>query len=202
MPSADQTGGLGGTQPPPPNAPGAITGAAVQAGVTHNVVIANVVLVFAPSGPVGVFVYAAGTTPGPGNYPIAAMTNQTTDPYGNAIHTGVGSYGGVNLAAVLTNASLLLQAAAGQIAGGYSGGLFSGPAGEIFASSGGTTSSDSLAQLTLKSANANSGTSAQIQTAAEVQLNVGASATIPISSSGITTVAQVVSALVSVGIMH
>jgi hypothetical protein len=50
---------------------------------------ARVVVVFGPAGSVsGVFVYSPGTTPGPGNPPIAAMSASATDPFGNDITPG------------------------------------------------------------------------------------------------------------------
>jgi hypothetical protein len=87
--------GLGGQQDAPQNAPGALAPAVgVQPGVSRSVVIANAVIVFGPSGAVvGVFVYAAGTTPGLGNPPIFWATNQTADPYGNAVTPTAGVAG-------------------------------------------------------------------------------------------------------------
>lgn len=50
---------------------------------------ARTVVVFGPAGTVsGVFVYAPGTIPGPGNPPIAAMSASATDPFGNDITPG------------------------------------------------------------------------------------------------------------------
>lgn len=55
---------------------------------------ARIVLVFGPSGSlVGVFVYAAGTTPAAGNPPIAWMSNQSTDPFGNSLPSTTGVAG-------------------------------------------------------------------------------------------------------------
>jgi hypothetical protein len=63
----------------------------VQPGVQPGVVIANVVIVSGPAGQVtGIFVYAAGTVPGPGNPPIAWITNASTDPFGNAVSPQLG----------------------------------------------------------------------------------------------------------------
>lgn len=71
----------------PVNAPrGQGTPVGVQPGVTNGVEFARQVIVFGPAGtPVGVFVYAPGTTPGPGNVPVASMTAGTKDPYGNTV---------------------------------------------------------------------------------------------------------------------
>jgi len=86
--------GLGGQQAPPQNAsPAGQLVPGVQPGVSNFIVLAHTVIVFGPTGAmVGVFVYAAGTTPGAGNQPIASITNQTTDPYGNTVETGVAAY--------------------------------------------------------------------------------------------------------------
>ena len=86
------TGGLARPRPDQVNA-GQPSGAVVAPG-SSNVVRARLVIVFGPSGtPEGVFVYTPGTTPGPGNPPIAALTNQNTDPFGNAIHPEIFSQG-------------------------------------------------------------------------------------------------------------
>jgi hypothetical protein len=71
----------------PLNAPPGITPTpGVQPGVNQGVVIATRVIVVGPAGTVtGVFVYAPGTTPGPGNFPTAWMTTATTDPFGNVL---------------------------------------------------------------------------------------------------------------------
>jgi hypothetical protein len=71
----------------PLNAPPGITPApGVQPGVNQGVVVATRVIVVGPAGTVtGVFVYAPGTTPGPGNFPTAWMTTATTDPFGNVL---------------------------------------------------------------------------------------------------------------------
>ena len=59
-----------------------------------NIFRGRLVLVYGPSGAVtGVFVYAAGTTPGPGNAPIFWATSSATDPYGNAIPSTAGVSG-------------------------------------------------------------------------------------------------------------
>jgi hypothetical protein len=72
----------------------------VQPGVSGQVVLAQYVIVFGNtagggSGP-GIYVYAAGSTPGPGNPPILSMSNATEDPYGNTIAPGIwaGPFGG------------------------------------------------------------------------------------------------------------
>jgi len=74
----------------PLNAPPAQPlGIGVQPGVTNGTFLGRLVLVFGPSGTVsGVFVYKPGTTPGPGNTPIAALTASPTDPFGNTIRPG------------------------------------------------------------------------------------------------------------------
>jgi len=62
-----------------------------------NIFRGRLVIVFGPAGTVsGIFVYQQGTTPGPGNTPIVAITNSATDPFGNAVQgtiqvTGIGT---------------------------------------------------------------------------------------------------------------
>jgi hypothetical protein len=91
----------------PVNAPdGQATPVGVQAGVTNGVQFARQVIVFGPAGTVvGIFVYAAGTTPGPGNLPLVSITQSATDPYGNTVQPGVTSYA-ANSFAELTGAVL------------------------------------------------------------------------------------------------
>lgn len=71
----------------PVNAPrGTPVPVGVQPGVSNGVEFARQVIVFGPAGtPVGVFVYAPGTTPGAGNSPVASLTGGTRDPYGNTV---------------------------------------------------------------------------------------------------------------------
>lgn len=87
--------GLGGIPPAPPGyvPPGLPDTAAGSV----NIFRGRLVIVFGPAGTVsGIFVYQQGTTPGPGNTPIVAITNSTTDPYGNTVQptiqiTGTGT---------------------------------------------------------------------------------------------------------------
>lgn len=74
---------------PPLNAPaaGAIA-TGVQPGTTPGIVLAQFVIVFGTAG--GVFVYNG--TPGPGNQPIASVTNAPTDPYGDPTQSGFTVY--------------------------------------------------------------------------------------------------------------
>lgn len=76
---------------PPLNAPPAgapVPG--VQPGTTSPVVIANIVIIFGPTGSAtGLFVYQPGTKPAAGNPPIAWITANAVDPYGNTVQPGV-----------------------------------------------------------------------------------------------------------------
>lgn len=61
------------------------SGAAMAPGSQTPVVRARQVIIFGPSGPVvGLFVYAVGTTPGPGNPPVDSITRSGSDPFGNS----------------------------------------------------------------------------------------------------------------------
>jgi hypothetical protein len=77
--------GLGGLPPRPQNAPNAadlVPG--IQAGAQNAIVLANVVIVFGPTGTIsGLFIYNVGTTPAKGNQPLVSATNASTDPFGN-----------------------------------------------------------------------------------------------------------------------
>jgi hypothetical protein len=71
---------------------GQATPIGVQAGVSNSIDFARAVVIFGPTGSVlGVYVYAPGTTPAPGNPPIMSMGNSSVDLYGNAIHPGISS---------------------------------------------------------------------------------------------------------------
>ncbi len=111
--------GMGGLIPPPINAPaGQPTPVGVQPGVSGGIVRARQVIVSGPSGSVvGVFVYAVGTTPGLGNGPIASMTNQPDDPFGNPTEPGVASY-------VTSGDRIALQLGLGSFAGTPAPGIF------------------------------------------------------------------------------
>lgn len=64
----------------------------VQPGTSNGIDFARVVIVFGPAGtPVGVFVYATGTTPQLGNFPVAWLSASLVDPYGNVLPTQSGA---------------------------------------------------------------------------------------------------------------
>jgi len=131
---------MGGTPPRPPGyvPPGLPD---VSAG-SVNIFRGRLVIVFGPAGTVsGIFVYQSGTTPGPGNTPIVAITNSTTDPYGNTVQptiqiTGTGTLnvgsspnpqvqlaagGGVGVVNFLLNNAAFVD---GQLVNGIVGGTF------------------------------------------------------------------------------
>jgi hypothetical protein len=111
--------GLGGMNPAPQDAPppGGL-GLGVQPGVNNGIVIANVVIVFGPDA--GVFIYATGTTPGPGNPPVLWMTDNTTDPYGNTLIPGIGSStGGTFPRQMIMNEANLEATPGGLLAGSF-----------------------------------------------------------------------------------
>jgi|HubBroStandDraft_1064217.scaffolds.fasta_scaffold10549_5 hypothetical protein len=77
----------------PVNAPPAgVAAYGVQPGASTPVVRASQVFIFGPAGTItGLFVYAPGTVPGPGNPPIASIGNNSVDPYGNVTEPGIAS---------------------------------------------------------------------------------------------------------------
>jgi len=82
--------GLGKTVPPRPGAsasasPGTVS---VAPGNSAGIFRARLVIVSGANG--GVFVYSGA--PGPGNGPVASLSNSTTDPFGNATIAGSASY--------------------------------------------------------------------------------------------------------------
>lgn len=91
-------------QPPPLNAPGAVSPQiGIQAGVSTGVIVAQVIII--SGGTVhGVYVYNG--TPGPGNGPIAWMSSGSVDPYGNPITPGLGATAGAIEGSVLTAGSV------------------------------------------------------------------------------------------------
>jgi len=109
----------GGLPAPRPDQGFAPTGAPMAPGSQTGVIRAREVIVSGPNGAVvGVFVYAAGATPGAGTGPIASLTNQADDPFGNATEPGVAAYinvGGTEFA---------VQLGAGNFAGSTVPGLF------------------------------------------------------------------------------
>jgi hypothetical protein len=85
--------GQGGLNPPPLNAPPAgLPTSGVQPGVSNNIVLARLVIV-SGLGIDGVYVYAAGTKPGPGNPPISWESSSLVDPFGNPLPSATGVAG-------------------------------------------------------------------------------------------------------------
>lgn len=193
--------GAGGQQERPFNAPaGQATPVGVQPGTSAGITFARAVVVFGPSGAInGIFVYQPGTRPGAGNGPVLSGTQASKDLYGNPTQQGWASYNSpgsttwAKLAAgqVQLNTGSMVSPAAVQM----------GVAGEVELSSGAVAGGDNQAGVFVASSQA-SGVSARLvqMVADQVQLRSGVSANIPVSSAGITTVAQVVAALVSCGV--
>ena len=193
--------GLGGTPPPPMNAPrGQATPPGVQPGVSAGIDFARVVVVFGPTGAVnGVFIYQAGTTPKTGNGPLLSGTLAADDLYKNPVQQGWVSYAAPdsNTYAALLNAHLALN-----IAGMSSPGLvLMDFAGQIAMLSGDTAAGDSPAAVTATSKNANGGARLVSLVADQVQLNAAASANIPLAHlsqfpiSGAATLATTIAAV-------
>jgi hypothetical protein len=64
----------------------------VQPGTSNGITLARLVIISGPAGsPVGEFVYAAGTTPGLGNSPIAWQSSSLVDPFGNVLKSNAGA---------------------------------------------------------------------------------------------------------------
>jgi hypothetical protein len=170
MPSADQSGGLGGTQPLPPNAPQAIVSAAVQAGLSAQIVTSRVIIV----GSGGELLVYSPAPAALGNLILSVAAVATTDSKGNAVLAGNVSYltGGQGVALANNGADLTWYTSTGP-AGPWS------VLGELVPSA--------IGPSLVMSGFANFG------------LPTG---TCPQSSAGITTVAQLVSALTAAGVLN
>ena len=122
-------------------------GNAVGEGFNNSgIVIANKVIVFGPGQ--GVFVYSG--TPALGNPPTEAMTNNTVDPYGNAVNPGVSSRSG-SIFSQLINGVINFMVT-GQFSPGSIGTF--GISGECGITSGLATNTDSAANIVVDSAQA------------------------------------------------
>jgi hypothetical protein len=156
----------------PLNAPPGITPApGVQPGTTTGVIFARYVIVFGPTGSVtGVFVYAAGTTPGPGNPPVISIGENTKDPYGNTVVPGIiqygsgGSYSGLVVQGGTSILQMVTQATASNVPPEvYAAALNAGTATEyqvLTILSGEETATGGNAFINLFSQNANATTQA------------------------------------------
>jgi hypothetical protein len=105
--------GVGGSAPMPPGY--VPPGLPDTAAGSSNVFRGRLVIVFGPAGTVsGIFVYQQGTTPGPGNPPIVAITNSTVDPFGNTVQPTVQITGtGTLQVGTAPNAQVQLRTAGG-----------------------------------------------------------------------------------------
>jgi hypothetical protein len=156
----------------PLNAPPGITPApGVQPGTTTGIIFARYVIVFGPTDSVtGVFVYAAGTTPGPGNPPVISIGENTEDPYGNTVVPGIiqygsgGSYSGLVVQGGTSILQMVTQATASNIPPEvYAAALNAGTATEyqvLTILSGEETATGGNAFINLFSQNANATTQA------------------------------------------
>lgn len=140
-----------------------------------------------------------GTPPPPpsGSLLISAAGQAGTDDNGNTIVAGLASYGPGGLYSQLISGSVNISVGANSPSQFATAG-----AGAAFLSSGQAVVGDSAAQILLVSQDSavSSGSAEVAILAPIVQLNTGASTTIPVSSAGITTVAQVVAALITAGV--
>lgn len=174
-----------GLPPPRPDQGFAPSGSPMAPG-SQATVRARLVLIYGPSGAItGLFMYAAGTTPGPGNQPTVAVTEQSTDPYGNPIPApGVSVFASANVWANLNNGVLSFNAAAGQAT---QSGIASSAAGVLALESGEVSAGDQQAEIGLLSADANGGNSLVELLSAQTLLNQGASNTTPGPSPSIAS---------------
>lgn len=177
--------GSGGLIQPPVNAPaGQATPVGVQPGTQQAVVRARQVIISGPQGAItGLFVYAIGTTPAAGNQPIAAVTNQPDDPFGNPIPApGFLAFGATAAQwANLDNAVLSFNAVAGQAS---QAGIASNAAGQLVLESGEVSAGDTQAEIGLLSADANGGTALiELLAAAIVQGNLNVTGTLTVNGS-------------------
>lgn len=109
----------------PLNAPPAGNAApGVQPGATSGVFVGRLVIIFGPASgaPLGVFVYAQGTTPGPGNPPVISVTLASSDPYGNPVDPGVTAADALGHAVSLIGGLIQFSSGA-EIGSNSSGGL-------------------------------------------------------------------------------
>jgi hypothetical protein len=150
----------GGLPDPRPDQGFAPTGSPMAPG-SSAVVRARQVIVFGPSGSiVGLFMYAAGTTPGPGNPPVVSITRASTDPFGNAVDPDVVAYGAAGSFVELTQGQIVFQGTSGQsgpatITAGNTAGFLDLQSGEV-------TGSDTPAEITLLSRQASGAGQEQI----------------------------------------
>lgn len=143
-------GGLPPQRPDQGYTPG---GAPMAPGSQTPVVRARQVIVFGPSGQVvGIFVYATGTTPGPGNPPVDSITRSSTDPFGNGVQPDFVSYGSGGAYAQLSDGQLLFVASTGQNEPAHV--ITENTAGFLDLFSGEASSGDTGSEFTLQSAQA------------------------------------------------
>lgn len=148
-----------GLPPPRPDQGFAPAGTPMAPG-SPNVVRARQVIVFGPSGAiVGIFVYAAGTTPGPGNPPVDSITRSSTDPWGNPVEPDFVAYGSGGAYSQLTDGVLNFFGSTGQFSPAQLRTL--DVAGFLDMVSGLVTGSDVAAEFTLQSQSASSVTDGQ-----------------------------------------
>lgn len=141
------------------------SGAAMAPGSQTPVVRARQVIVFGPSGAVvGIFVYAVGTKPGPGNAPVDSITRSATDPFGNPVQPDFVAYGGGGAYVQLTNGEINFLGSSSQFAPAQV--RTENLAGLLDLGSGLVSGADTLAEITLLSNQANAGGGSQIQLSA------------------------------------
>lgn len=137
----------GGLPPPRPDQGFTPAGSPMAPG-SSNVVRARQVIVSGPVGAAtGVFVYAAGATPGPGNLITSVTNSDGTDAYGNNYLQGTASYDDANGIATQVDSGAMAMYT-GSLAGGWTlkAQIFISPGGtiELITSSGVITANNTL----------------------------------------------------------
>ena len=161
-----------------------------------NQIVALIVVSAAQEGFTGIFEYSPDVAAG--NLILSMAPAAGTDPEGDAYQPGFVSYSGGGYAQ-LFGARLNVSAP-----GSVTPGSMAGDPGELVISSGqSTTGFDPQSQIIMIDAEASGSPDGQIQIlAGNIKLGVTATEPIPFPSAGITTVAEVVNALIGVGIFE
>lgn len=160
-----------------------------------NQVIQPLLIIQTGAAGTGIFVYNGA--PSASNPPIVSITQETTDPYGNAVLAGgVASYG-VDGTSFLADGEIQLAPTQAAINGNYAAFIDGAVAGQSEWFSGGTTALDNQASIVIDSQNVAGATHCSIQAAKTVINNSGGAT--PVSHPA-STVAGIIAAGQAAGI--